>query len=143
MGRITLQKQDLPNVEKEFFAARPIKPDLGVLGRKWALLILAEVGLRKVDRFSALLRSNPQLNSRVLSRRLRELEEAGMIERSEKKTAPGPVKWVMTHSVRCKMARGESVSRKTSEEALLSQEASSSQKLDIAQPCLELRGGGS
>jgi DNA-binding HxlR family transcriptional regulator len=96
MGRITLQKRDFPNVEREFFAARPIKPDLGVLGRKWALLILADVGLRKVDRFSGLLRSNPRLNSRVLSRRLRELEEAGMIERSEKKPAPGPVRWTMT-----------------------------------------------
>src|SRR5690348_882924 len=96
MGRITLQERDFPNVEREFFAARPIKPDLGVLGRKWALLILADVGLRRVDRFSGLLRSNPKLNSRVLSRRLRELEEAGMIERTEKTTAPGPVRWTMT-----------------------------------------------
>ncbi|OLB69654.1 hypothetical protein AUI06_08520 [archaeon 13_2_20CM_2_52_21] len=84
------------NVEREFFAARPIKPDLGVLGRKWALLILADVGLRGVDRFSGLLRSNPQLNSRILSRRLRELEETGMIRRIEKKRAPGPVRWAMT-----------------------------------------------
>ena len=91
-----MQKRNLPSVEKEFFAARPIKPDLGVLGHKWALLILADVGLRRVDRFSGLLRSNPQLNSRVLSRRLRELEEAGMIERSEKRAAPGPVRWTMT-----------------------------------------------
>ena len=96
MDRITLQNRDFPNVEREFFAARPIKPDLGVLGHKWALLILADVGLRKVDRFSGLLRSNPKLNSRVLSRRLRELEEAGMIERSEKKLAPGPVRWTLT-----------------------------------------------
>ena len=56
-------------MEGEFFAARPIKSDLGVLGRKWALLILADVGLRRVDRFSALLRSNPRLNPRILSRR--------------------------------------------------------------------------
>jgi DNA-binding HxlR family transcriptional regulator len=83
-------------VEKEFFAARPMKPDLGVLGRKWALLLLADVGLRRVDRFSGLLRSNPQLNSRILSRRLRELEEAGMITRVERKRSPGPVRWAMT-----------------------------------------------
>ena len=85
-----------PRVEREFFAARPLKPDLGVLGRKWSLLILADIGLRRVDRFSGLLRSNPQLNSRVLSRRLRELEEAGMIRRLEKNRAPGPVRWIMT-----------------------------------------------
>ena len=83
-------------MEREFFAARPIKPDLGVLGRKWALLILADIGLRRVDRFSGLLLSNPTLNSRILSRRLRELEEAGMIRRMEKKRAPGPVRWAMT-----------------------------------------------
>jgi DNA-binding HxlR family transcriptional regulator len=89
-------RRNTSNLEKEFFAARPIKPDLGVLGRKWALLILADIGLRKVDRFSGLLRSNPKLNSRILSRRLRELEEAGMIRRVDTNRAPGPVRWTMT-----------------------------------------------
>lgn len=91
-----MRRRSTPNVEREFFAARPIKPDLGVLGRKWALLILADIGLRRVDRFSGLLRSNPKLNSRILSRRLRELEEGGMIKRMEKNRAPGPVRWTMT-----------------------------------------------
>src|SRR2546428_12875514 len=91
-----MQRRAIESVEREFFAARPIKPDLGVLGRKWALLILADVGLRRVDRFSGLLRSNPQLNSRILSRRLRELEETGMIRRIAQKRAPGPVRWAMT-----------------------------------------------
>src|SRR5713226_8306936 len=57
-------RRSKPKLEGDFFAACPSKPDLGVLGRKWALLILADVGLRRVDRFSGLLRSNPQLNSR-------------------------------------------------------------------------------
>ncbi|HWY28329.1 MAG TPA: helix-turn-helix domain-containing protein [Candidatus Sulfotelmatobacter sp.] len=92
----TLPRRNASDMEEEFFAARPIKPDLGVLGRKWALLILADIGLRRVDRFSGLLRSNPKLNSRILSRRLRELEEAGMIRRVEKNRAPGPVRWTMT-----------------------------------------------
>ena len=91
-----LQQGRERSVEKEFFAARPIKPDLGVLGRKWALLILADIGLRQVDRFSGLLRSNPQLNPRILSRRLRELEKAGMIMRVEENPAPRPVRWAMT-----------------------------------------------
>lgn len=93
---LALQGRNTTRPEKEFFAARPIKPDLGVLGRKWGLLILADIGLRRVDRFSSLLRSNPKLNSRILSRRLRELEEAGMIRRMEKSRAPGPVRWTMT-----------------------------------------------
>ena len=82
------QRQSAKRVEIEFFAARPIKPDLGVLGRKWAILILADIGLRGVDRFSSLLHSNPPLNPRILSRRLRELEETGMIERLEKNRTP-------------------------------------------------------
>jgi len=84
------------NVEKEFFDARPMKPDLGVLGRKWALLIVADIGLRHVDRFSSLRRSNPQLNPRILSRRLRELGEVGMIRRMGGNRAPRPVRWVLT-----------------------------------------------
>jgi DNA-binding HxlR family transcriptional regulator len=91
-----MQGRRAQKVEREFFAARPIKPDLGILGRKWALLILADVGLRRVDRFSGLLRSNPKLNPRILSRRLGELEKAGMIRRIEANRAPGPVHWVMT-----------------------------------------------
>jgi len=59
----TLRRRNTQSLEKEFFAARPIKPDLGVVGRKWALLILSDIGLREVDRFSGLLRSNPKLNS--------------------------------------------------------------------------------
>src|SRR5690242_19134060 len=91
------QRRSTRAVEKEFFAARPIKSDLGILGRKWALLVLADIGLRRVDRFSGLLRSNPQLNPRILSRRLHELEQAGMISRIENNSNPGPlVRWAMT-----------------------------------------------
>jgi DNA-binding HxlR family transcriptional regulator len=91
-----LKRLTIPDLTREFFAARPIKPDLGVLSRKWAILILADIGLRKVDRFSGLRRSNPQLNPRILSRRLRELEQAGMIKRSEARRASRPVQWAMT-----------------------------------------------
>ena len=91
------QEPSIRNVEREFFAARPIKPDLGVLGHKWAVLILADIGLRQVDRFSNLLRSNPRLNPRILSRRLRELEETGMIKRMDENLESRPiVRWGMT-----------------------------------------------
>src|SRR5207244_10849043 len=89
-----------------------------------------QVGLSGVDRFSVLRHSNPQLNSRILSRRLRELEEAGMIMRIARKRTPGPVRWAMTEkgvdilpaiirliAFGARMASGESVPRKTSEEA--------------------------
>ncbi len=59
-------------------------------------MILADVGLRKVDRFSSLRRSNPGLNPRILSRRLSELEQAGMLKRLEEKRPPRPVRWTLT-----------------------------------------------
>ena len=77
-------------------SAVPLKPHLGILGHKWAIIILTDVGLRNIDRFSELLRSNPALSSRVLSLRLRELEEAGMIKRIGKDRPPRPVKWKTT-----------------------------------------------
>jgi DNA-binding HxlR family transcriptional regulator len=81
---------------RELPAAVPIKPDLGVLGHKWALIILTDVGLRGVDRFSEILRTNPSLSPRILSLRLRELEEAGMITRVDTARPPRPVRWATT-----------------------------------------------
>ena len=85
---------------QELSAAIPVKPDLGILGHKWAIVILTNVGLRGVDRFSELLRQNPGLSPRVLSLRLRELEEDGMIRREGQSKPPRPVRWVPTEKGR-------------------------------------------
>jgi DNA-binding HxlR family transcriptional regulator len=86
-----------PRKDTGHFSALPIKPDLGILGHKWALLILAEIGLRRVDSFNRLLRSNPSLTPRVLSRRLRELMEEGIIMRTgDQRSRPMPVSWTLT-----------------------------------------------
>ena len=77
-------------------SAMPLKPDLGILGHKWAIIILTDIGLRNIDRFSELLRSNPTLSPRVLSLRLRELEESGMIKRIGQNRPPRPVRWKTT-----------------------------------------------
>ena len=85
---------------RELSAAIPVKPDLGILGRKWAIVILTNVGLRGVDRFNELLRQNPGLSPRVLSLRLREMEENGMIRREGQNRPPRPVRWVPTEKGR-------------------------------------------
>jgi DNA-binding HxlR family transcriptional regulator len=74
----------------------PIAASLGVLGRKWTILILRDMAMMKKERFSELLRSTPGLTPRVLSNRLRELEREGMIERVEKKKGPNFVRWMLT-----------------------------------------------
>jgi DNA-binding HxlR family transcriptional regulator len=74
----------------------PIATSLGVLGRKWTILILRDMAMMKKERFSEFLRSTPGLTPRVLSNRLREMEHEGMIERVEKRKGPNFVRWKLT-----------------------------------------------
>jgi DNA-binding HxlR family transcriptional regulator len=74
----------------------PIATSLGVLGRKWTILILRDMAMMKKERFSELLKSTQGLTPRVLSNRLRELEREGMIERVEKRKGPNFVRWMLT-----------------------------------------------
>lgn len=78
------------------FEKCPIAASLGVLGKKWTLLILRDIGLRRIDRFNRLLESMPGITPRILSRRLDELERSGFIERMEEKRAPRVVRWTVT-----------------------------------------------
>ena len=78
------------------FQECPIRETLGVLGRKWTLMLLRDIGFRKIDRFNRLLESIPGLTPRVLSMRLRELEEEGIIERVEGRDLPVVVRWGLT-----------------------------------------------
>jgi DNA-binding HxlR family transcriptional regulator len=83
----------LPNFS---FSNCPIQTSLGVLGKKWTLLILRDIGLLKIDRFNRILETLPGLPRKVLSTRLKELEKEGFIECSEKKRSPMVVRWRMT-----------------------------------------------
>ncbi len=60
------------------------------------MLVLRDITMRKVERFSDLLRSIQGITPRVLSMRLQELEKAGMIERVENKKSPKMVRWNAT-----------------------------------------------
>jgi DNA-binding HxlR family transcriptional regulator len=61
------------------FAGCPVKASLDVLGRKWAFLVLRNIGLYRTDRFNEMLRITPGLTKRVLAMRLKELEQGGFI----------------------------------------------------------------
>lgn len=78
------------------FARCPIKATLGVLGRKWTMLILRDIGFRKIDRFNRLLESINGLTPRVLSMRLKELEDTGYIKCIENRDSPMVVRWGLT-----------------------------------------------
>jgi DNA-binding HxlR family transcriptional regulator len=67
------------------FIKCPIKTSLGVLGKKWTMLIIRDIGVYKVTRFNHLLESIPGLTPRVLSMRLNELRKEDFIECAEEK----------------------------------------------------------
>ena len=66
----------------------PIESSLGVLGHKWTLLVLRNIGFLKMERFNQMLRVTPRLTPRVLSMRLAELEKSGLIKRTEECKSP-------------------------------------------------------
>jgi DNA-binding HxlR family transcriptional regulator len=83
----------LPQVR---FARCPIKTSLGVLGKKWTILIIRDIGFLKINRFNRILESIAGLTPRVLSMRLKELKKEGFIECTEEKRLPMMVLWSLT-----------------------------------------------
>jgi len=63
------------------YQADPIRASLEVLGRKWTFLILRDIAFLKLDRFGQIRRNNPGLTARVLSRRLREMTDEGLLSK--------------------------------------------------------------
>jgi DNA-binding HxlR family transcriptional regulator len=63
------------------YQADPIRESVKRLGRKWTLLILRDMAFLKLTRFGQILRNNPGLTPRVLARRLRQMQQEGLVER--------------------------------------------------------------
>jgi DNA-binding HxlR family transcriptional regulator len=63
----------------------PIRTSVKSLGAKWTLLIVRDIGFLKLQRFGEILRNNPGLTARVLSKRLRDMQKEGLIERKATK----------------------------------------------------------
>jgi DNA-binding HxlR family transcriptional regulator len=69
------------------YQADPIRDSLNVLGRKWTLLVLRDIAFLKFRRFGEIRRNNPGLTARVLSRRLHQMREEGLLRRTESEDA--------------------------------------------------------
>lgn len=59
----------------------PIRVSLGVLGRKWTLVVLRDIAFRPDATFSLMMARTAGLTPRVLSLRLKELRGEGLIEK--------------------------------------------------------------
>lgn len=65
----------------------PIRNSVKALGAKWTLLILRDIAFLKLNRFGGILRNNPGLTARVLSKRLRDMQREGLVQRKVAKDA--------------------------------------------------------
>ncbi len=74
----------------------PIRASLGALGRKWALLLLRDIAFHENVRFSDMLRNSPGLTPRILSIRLKELQQEGFIERVARAAGNGSITYELT-----------------------------------------------
>jgi len=78
-----LQQTTGRRAPKLSYQADPIRESLKILGRKWTLLILRDVAFLKLRRFGEVRRNNPGLTARVLSRRLSQMRDEGLLKRRE------------------------------------------------------------
>jgi DNA-binding HxlR family transcriptional regulator len=76
------------------FLSCPVQASLKTLGREWAFLVLTAIALFRANRYNDMVRAMPGLSKRLLSMRLRELEQAGFICRAESRR--GYVRWELT-----------------------------------------------
>ena len=74
----------------------PLEGILDVISRKWALLIIAVIGNKGCARFNEILKALPGLTPKILARRLRELEAAGLVERKVYPATPPKVEYTLT-----------------------------------------------
>jgi DNA-binding HxlR family transcriptional regulator len=65
------------------FSPYPIQSSLGVLGRKWGLLVFMNVAFGRATRFNELRRLAPGMSKRILAIRLKDLESNGFLTRSD------------------------------------------------------------
>lgn len=74
----------------------PIEVTLGIIGKKWTVLIIRELFQGK-KRFSEIASSLP-ISSKLLTDRLKELEEHGIIHRTLYPEIPPRVEYTLTES---------------------------------------------
>ncbi|MFX0080291.1 MAG: winged helix-turn-helix transcriptional regulator [Candidatus Hodarchaeota archaeon] len=82
--------EDLNNMKK-----CPIEVAMRYLGKKWTMQILRDLFKGK-KRFSEFLVSNPQLSTKMLSLRLKELNRSGLIEKKIYSSTPIIVEYSLT-----------------------------------------------
>lgn len=82
--------------EGEEYCIYPLDDMMGVLGKKWALFVVAVLGNEERTRFNELLRELKGISPRTLTDRLRELEGLGLVDRTVYPEVPLRVEYALT-----------------------------------------------
>jgi DNA-binding HxlR family transcriptional regulator len=69
---------------------------LDCLSRKWAMHIIRHLSENKTMRFTDIRQALPEINSRILSQRLDDLEQDGLLTRAVQHTKPITVEYTIT-----------------------------------------------
>lgn len=69
---------------------------MGILSKKWALLIITTIGNHEVLRFSELEQKMEGISPKTLSDRLKDLEKAGLLKRETFSEIPPRVEYSLT-----------------------------------------------
>ncbi len=81
----------------------PIEATLNIIGKKWSIQIIRDLFKGKT-RFTEFLESNPQLSTKMLSLRLKELQKSNIIKKTIKSTTPVTIEYSLTR-------KGENLNR--------------------------------
>ncbi|MFX1327399.1 MAG: winged helix-turn-helix transcriptional regulator [Promethearchaeota archaeon] len=73
----------------------PIEVTLNIIGKKWSIQIIRDLFKGKT-RFTEFLETNPQLSTKMLSLRLKELQKSGIIKKMIKSTNPVLIEYLLT-----------------------------------------------
>ena len=81
------------NVDSEWC---PVLYALGVGGQKWKLPVLWYLHEKHTTRYNELKRREPGVSNIMLTKSLRELEEAGLVHRDQREPVPPHVEYSLT-----------------------------------------------
>ncbi|UCD45762.1 MAG: helix-turn-helix transcriptional regulator [Candidatus Bathyarchaeota archaeon] len=89
----------MSDVSRLNFRRCPIELSIDQLGRKWAMPIVRDLFNGKT-RFKEFLEANPEMSAKMLSTRLRDLQEFGVIEKKVVMTTPLLIEYGLTEKGR-------------------------------------------
>jgi DNA-binding HxlR family transcriptional regulator len=95
-----VEEHDVEEHDVEEHKCKIINSMWGVLGRRWALLILKNLHTKEAIRFNELKRALPSISSTVLAARLLEMEREGLISKKIYPEIPPKVEYRLTARAR-------------------------------------------